>query len=152
MANTWILVAQGSSGKLLDVAKNGKEISLIKEFLHPETAAKGREIYSDRPGRSFESAGPTRHAMAYPTEFHDRARRAFALEIANFLKKAHAENQFAELILVASPDLLGELRNAMADSLTKAVSHQLDKDLLSQNLSDAELIEKIRNDLGIVVF
>lgn len=151
MANTWILVAQGSMAKLLDVAKNGKIISLVKEFSHPETALKGRDIYSDRPGRSFESAGKMRHAMAYPTEISDRARRAFALEISDFLKNAHAENSFARLILVASPNLLGELRIAMTDSLSKKISHELGKDLLSQNLSDDELIEKIRNDLALVV-
>lgn len=149
MINTWILVAQGSAAKLLEVRKNGAEILVIKQFSHPETAMKGREIYSDRPGRSFESSNQTRHAMAYPTEIDDRARRAFALEIADFLARSYAINLFSKLILVSSRNLLGELRKAITDSVIKAVTHQLDKDLLSQNLTDAELIEKIRDDLGL---
>lgn len=152
MSVTWILVAQGSCAKVLQVLRNGKEVSLIKEFAHEKTAAKGIDINTDRQGRSFESSGPMRHAMDVSEDIKDHERRVFAKEIAEFLSKAIAENKLSSLILVASPNLLGALRKAMPQSTHKYIKHELGKDLMSQSLKDHELVEKIRDDLDLACF
>lgn len=150
MTVTWILVAHGSSGRILQVSKNGQEISLIRDFLHPKTAMKGSEINSDKPGRSFESSGNARHAIDPAEDLKDHERRSFAKELSNYLSKAHLEHKFAKLIVVASRELLGELRKAIPDALKKIIIHELNKDLLSKQLNDRDLFEKIREDLGLV--
>lgn len=147
---TWILVAQGAAAKIINVKKNGEEISLIQEFFHPNTAKKGSDIYTDRPGRSFQSADSTRHAVSSSEELQDHERRVFAKEIANFLATAHATNQFAKIIVVSSRDLLGDLRKAFEAPVKNAVTHELSKDLYSQGLSNAQLVAKIRTDLDLI--
>jgi protein required for attachment to host cells len=150
MAITWILVAHGTAGKILQIGKNVEDIIIKNEFSHPNTAKKNLEINSDRPGRTFQRTSPVRHAMSSNEEPKDHERRIFAKEMANFLAQAHAENLFNNLILVASPNLLGDLRKALPAPVLKTVSHELDKDFMSQNLSPAQLAEKIRDALDII--
>lgn len=150
MANTWILVAHGSAGKILAVRKSGEEISLVKELSHPQTAQEGTAAYSDRPGRSSSGQGNARHAMNYPEDPTDHERQIFASEISTFLEKAFNEKQFDRLVLAASPSLLGKLREVLSDSVRKVVFHQLDKDYLSQDFPAAKLVEKIKKDLNLL--
>lgn len=150
MSTTWVLIAQGSAARLVEVSKNGQEIALVEEFFHPETAEKGTSVYSDRPGRSYESAGHARHAMAWPTPLDEHERMMFAKELADFLAKAFAQNRFSQVIIVSAKELLGEIRRAVSRPVSKVITHQLNKDLLSQRLSDKELVEIIGSDLGLL--
>jgi protein required for attachment to host cells len=145
-------VAHGSAGKLLKIGANGKQIEVLKSFEHIETTQKASEIYSDGLGRSFESSNPSRHALAAPTELHDRERQIFARELVNYLKEKHAQNDFKKLIIVASPEILGDIKKNLSPVLVKSLTHQLNKDLLSQGYSNAELVSKVRDDLNIVCF
>lgn len=150
MAITWILVAHGSAGRILDVRKNGEQISIVKEFIHLKTAKRDSAISTNRPSRSPESNEPMRHSIDYSGEMEDHERQVFAKEIADYLAKALMKNDFSNLILVASRNMLGELRKAVANPVKKVISHELDKDLTSQGWSESELVEKIRDDLGLV--
>lgn len=150
MAITWVLVANGSAGKILNPGGRNDKIIVEKEFTHEKTALKGRDINTDRPGRAFSRTGTLRHAMDVSEELGDHERRVFAKEIANFLETAHAQNRFNTLVLVVSPNLLGELRKVLHAPVMNVIEHQLDKDLFSQPLTDDELLEKIKNDLDLI--
>jgi protein required for attachment to host cells len=147
MAITWILVAHGSSGKILEAKKNGEEIFVRKDFIHPKTAKKNIDLTTSQRTTINE---PLHHAMDYSGEIEDHERQAFAREIGHFLAKAFTDHRFNNLIVVASRDMLGELRKAIADPVSRVITHQLDKDLISQGYSNSELIEKIRDDLQLV--
>jgi len=69
--------------------------------------------------------------------------------MAAYLEKALDLHEFNSLILVASREMLGELRKALDKTVTKVVSHELDKDLLSLGLPNIELLKKIRDDLDL---
>jgi|HubBroStandDraft_6_1064221.scaffolds.fasta_scaffold1627712_1 protein required for attachment to host cells len=144
MATTWILVAHGSAAKILSVKKNGQEISLEKEFIHPQTAKK-----IPRVPQASATKSSIHHAMDYSGEYEAHERQAFARELIEHLNKALMKQEFNTLILVISRSLLGEIRKTLPHNLKDAIAHQLDKDLLPQNLSDFELVEKIRTDLGL---
>lgn len=150
MMTTWVLLANGSYAKIIQIDKKDNKIIVFKEFDHPKTALKGHEINTDKQGRSFQSFGSARSAMDPNEQQTDHERRVFAKEIADYLGLAHINHNFKNLILVVSPNLLGHLRSALPSTVLKAVPHQLDKDLLSQNLSDTELIEKIKQDLNLI--
>ncbi len=145
---TWVLVVHGNSGRVLELSKNEK-IVVKKEFSHSAINKKGHDVYTDRPGRSFESGGPSRHSMSSES-LVDHEHKAFAKEIAQYLEKEHKEHSFNLLVVVASKALLGSLRKEISESLKKTISHELDKDLTSQGLSNEELIEKIKTDLGVL--
>lgn len=152
MGSTWLLVAHGSAGRLLKIGAHGKEIELLKNFEHIETTQKASEIYSDDLGRSFESSNPRRYALAAPTALHDREREIFAKELTNYLQEAHVKNNFTKLIIVASPEMLGDIKKNLSTTLEKSLTYHLNKDLLSQGYSDKELVMKVRNDLGLLCF
>lgn len=145
---TWVLVVHGNAGRVLELNKNAK-IAVKKEFAHLAINEKGHNVYTDRPGRSFESGGPTRHSMS-SENLVDHEHKAFAKEIAQYLEKAHQEQSFNHLVVVASKGLLGAFRKEISQSLKKTISHELDKDLTSQGLSNEELVEKIKIDLGVL--
>jgi protein required for attachment to host cells len=140
---TWILVTHGSAAKIIEVKKNGEEIRFIKEFSHPQTAKR----------ISHNSPSPTeggRHAIDYNGEIEKHERHIFAREIADFLTKALRDSKVTDLIVAAPPTMLGEIRQT-TEALRKHLSvRELAKDLLTQHLSDKEIVEKIRADLELV--
>lgn len=149
MAITWVVVVHGNAGRVLELNKNDKKILVKKEFSHASINKKGHDVYSDRPGRSFERGGPSRHSMS-SEDLVDHEHKAFAKEISEYLNKEQQEHKFSRLVIVCSPALLGTLRKEASESLKKAISHELDKDLANSSLSDEELIEKIKADLGVL--
>ena len=114
MTKTWILVAHGSAGKIIEIGKNSHDVLVKEEFSHPQTAMKDIDLHSDRPGRTFSRKGPLRHAIDPAENPKDHERRVFAHDIALYLLNAFIQNSFNKLILVASHDLLGELRKALS--------------------------------------
>ena len=124
---TWILIADGARARILANNGPGKGVEplegLVFQVPHPEN----RDILSDRPGRSFDSASPSRHAMELPTDAKRQQERDFARMLADHLK-AH-DDAFDRLILVAAPAALGDLRQALPTSITGKVTAELAKDL-----------------------
>jgi protein required for attachment to host cells len=149
MTVTWILITNGTYAKLLFAHNDAQEIRLIREFLHPRTAKKDFDTMVDQVGE-FHKDTPLKPAIDYSPNMEAYERLVFAKEQASFLEKAHDLNEFDKLIVVASREMLGELRKAFAKPLKNVVEHELAKDLLSMNYSNIELLEKIRNDLGLL--
>lgn len=126
---TWILVANGTQAI---IARNlgpghGLEPDLEHEFHGPNLPS--REIVSDAPGRAYDSAGQGRHALESPTDPKRHNQQAFAREIAAHIDSAAARNAFDRLVLVAAPQMLGELRHGLSNSAKAKVSGELPKDL-----------------------
>jgi|SRR5579871_397686 len=150
MAITWILVANGTAAKIMEASTDGQNVMLKQGFIHPNTAKKDLDIHSDRPGRTFSRTTRLRHAIDPAEDPKDHERHVFAKEIATYLEKALLEQRFDGLIMVASKELLGELRKALPASVDKTITHELAKDLLTQNLKDREIAERIRQDLDLI--
>lgn len=126
---TWILVANGTQAIIARNLgpDNGIEKDLEHEFQGQNLPS--REIMSDAPGRAFDSAGQGRHAMERPTDPQRNNQQAFAREIAAHIDKAADRNEFDRLVLVAAPQMLGELRKCLSNSAKAKVAGELSKDL-----------------------
>lgn len=127
---TWVLVADGARARVLAQGKPFE--GLAPAFEQEEftgTTARSKEIASDRPGRSFDSGGQGRHAMEPPTDPQRYAKYAFARELAERLEQAANAHRFDELVLVAAPKTLGDLRELLPDSVKTKVVAEIDKDL-----------------------
>lgn len=130
--NSWIVVANAEKAKVYHIAKVG-ELHEIFVMEHPEKGMKATDLVSDRPGRTFNSTGVTRHAYQPQTTERDKKNNLFAKDLADFLNIAFDENQFSNLYLVAEPHFLGVLKKHLSNQILKVTDKCLAKDLVNQH-------------------
>ena len=114
---------------------------------HPNPA--DRDQGTDEPGRAFASGGNPRggqgqltgsqNRSAYSeTDFHQLEEDRFAGEVAEILKTRALKQDFRDLIVVAPPRALGELRKHYHKEVEKALLGELAKDLTGHTVPDIE--------------
>ena len=135
----WVLVADGEKALFLknrgDTKYPNLEVVREMEQDNPPT----REQGSDRPGRY--SDGPSIHRSAVDdTDWHRVAKERFADEIATRLYKFAHAGDFREIILVAPPLVLGELRKKLHKEVDERVSAEMAKTLTNHSVADIETI------------
>lgn len=133
----WIVVADGGTARFY--ASEGK-LAKLKPALPFEMRLPGqptRALGSDKPGRVFDSAGRTRHAIEPRADWHREAERTFAREIADVLREKARESSFDRLVLVAPPKMMGDLRAEIDDATKERLVGEVVKDLT--HLSPTEL-------------
>jgi protein required for attachment to host cells len=126
----WILLADSGNARIIErVAPFGK----LKEVLNlTHTHELTHEHGDDRPGRSFESASPTRHAYEPRSDWHELQKEDFARELATILKNAYETKEFEELSIFSAPHMLGLLRHHLNKSaLDSKIIKEYPKDVLS---------------------
>lgn len=98
-----------------------------------------RELKANKAGRSF-SSGSQHRSKVEDTDFHQLAEDRFAAETADMLyKKAH-DGEFENLIVVAPPTTLGELRKHYHKEVSDRLVGEIDKDLTGHTIVDIEKI------------
>lgn len=136
---TWILVADGAKARILERTAPGGPLASATGQCLAETEARlpTREIGTERPGRVHESADVMRHAMAPRVDWRRFAKAHFAKTVAGALEKAALDGKYQALILIAPPQALGDLREALGPHARALVAGEISKDLT--NLPDHEL-------------
>jgi protein required for attachment to host cells len=92
---------------------------------------------SDAPGRLFSSRGGMRSAIE-PTDWHEHEKEHFAREIAERINKAALSGEMKEVVIIAPPRVLGEIRKELSPQATAKVKGELDRDLTRHPLSEIE--------------
>jgi protein required for attachment to host cells len=87
-----------------------------------------REIYSERPGRTHESAGVSRSAEDR-NDAHAQQKMEFVQTLLTFLREKLSTKDFDRWILVAPPEILGDFRQHLGPALKQALAGELAKDL-----------------------
>jgi protein required for attachment to host cells len=141
MGTLWIIVAQRSEACIYR-CKTNSQISLVHEIQNPEGRLKDHELGTDRPGRSFSSAGPQRHGFSPPVDPSEQVAKEFSREIADFLDSARIQNRYDHLVLIAGPKFLGRLRQDMSDATSKCIINTIAKNL--SGLSEQEVLHYLR--------
>ncbi len=134
MATRWIVVAHSAGAKIYATDKAGREPVVWRTLEHPASRRKDIDLVADRPGRTFDSAGQGRHAMATRHTPKDRESGIFASEIGELLESARTRALYDELALVAPPDFLGQLRGALSEEVRKSVTAELGKNLIDYDI------------------
>ncbi|UHQ56711.1 host attachment protein [Microbulbifer sp. YPW16] len=119
MAISWVLVANQSHARLFEATNATGNLHEVEGMIYPEARMKGTELYSDGPGRSFDSGGEGRHGMGNPRELHNRAGSRFAKELAHALERGRQEGRYEKLYIIAEPQMVGNLRDEL-DPPTRA--------------------------------
>jgi protein required for attachment to host cells len=143
---TWIAVVDGSRARIFErVGRNGN-IAVVLERDEPEARKRTGEIVSDRRGRNTAAPGIARHAMDPKTTAHEHLEETFVRGIAREIDHAAAVNRFDELIVIAPPRALGEMRQALSPSARSRVVNEIDKDLVQLNAK--QLVDYLDNHAG----
>jgi protein required for attachment to host cells len=144
MATTWIVAADASRARILQVA--GRErLDEIESLLNPEGRMDDRELATDGNPRLHGPGGNQRSgrrsaansAREEPSAVEHAVER-FSKRIGDYLEKARTDHRYDELVLVAPPKFLGLLRKELGKEVEKLVADELPKDLSWFNAREIE--------------
>jgi protein required for attachment to host cells len=130
-------------GQKMSLFRNrGREFAIDLEMVehritHAETTA---DMGTDKPGRSFSSAGVGRSAYE-ATDFHQIEEDKFAAAAINTLNGLAQQSKF-DFIIVAAPHVLGVMRHHYSADLKKRLVAEIDKDFAGRPSTEvAELLQ-----------
>lgn len=129
MGKTWILVANRVRARLLELDESKREVSEIGDFLNPDGRAPSGTRGENRPPRTMESVGTTRHAIEPHTEPAVKVADRFARQLIAILEDGRVHNHYDRLVLIATPRFLGRLRQCMDGPLRGHVVRELGRDM-----------------------
>jgi protein required for attachment to host cells len=144
LIRTWVVIADAARARVFETRGRGTKLAAVDDMAMDVELAPSRELASDRPGRSFESVGSTRHAME-GTDPHREQKRRFARRIAEAVEARQAANSFDRLVLVAPPVTMGDLRAVLPAKVKAAVAAEVVADLTNTPMRElpAHLSEHI---------
>ncbi len=136
---TWVLVSDGQHARIFEVAGKGRV-----EFLgnYGSELPPSRDINADRPGRTFDRSGPGRHALEPRHDAHRLSKRNFLGQMAERLDRSCRSGDFTDLIVIAPPTALGDLRSAFSKRIQSALVQEHAKEV--SGLSEPELVDYLK--------
>ena len=133
---TWVLIADAARARVFETRGKGTGLTVVPDMGLDAELAPSHTLGTDRPGRSFESVGSTRHAMESPSDPHREQKRQFARHIAQMIEVQQAAKRFDRLVVVAPAVTMGDLRAALSDNMKGAVVAELVADLTKTPVSE----------------
>ncbi len=135
----WILVAASSRARIFEVDRKNNTFNRSPLFEFAQQLPSSRDISRDRLGRTFESQGEGRHAKVQPTDPHRHLKSLFAHELAEKLDEERKKNAYRHLVVVAAPQMLGDLRKELDEQVRKMIVLEINKDLSMLPLHELEV-------------
>ena len=137
MATTWIIAADESRARVLQVLDREQRLAAIDDLVNPAGRAQDRDLQTDaEPRFNGSQGGPPSDSERQGAVEHSA--RTFAKEVGRYLDKARNEHRFDQLVLVAPPKFLGALRKELHKEVEKLVAEELPKDLSWFNAREIE--------------
>lgn len=146
--NAMVVVADGR--KMLLFRNDGDEkFPKLEVVTHDEKVIPHREdMATDEPGSTFSgtkgggtlgvNAGSSNRSGYEETDFHQLEEDRFAAETAEMLKKRALRNEFSQLIVVAPPRALGELRKHYHKEVEARIIGEIAKDFANRPTDEIE--------------
>jgi protein required for attachment to host cells len=131
--DTHIMVIDGANKSLF--RNRGKDFAPDLERIEHSHRPAGRtsDMGTDKPGRSFQSAGLSRSAHA-GADFHQQEEDRFANEAADQLNLLLTAGKSA--ILIAAPHVLGVMRKRLTPEVRARITAEIDKDYAQRSVAD----------------
>lgn len=136
MATTWILAADSSRARILQVTDPEQRLDEVEDLLNPEGRAHERDLLADGHPRLRGTAGPGSDRQE--TSVGEHQTELFAKRIGDYLDKARNAHRYDRLHLIAPPKFLGQLRKELGKEVQKLVADELPKDLSWLNAREIE--------------
>jgi protein required for attachment to host cells len=141
----WIVIADGEHARILQPDADN-ELRTLRSLDSAAAHQRSRDLGSDRPGRSFESAASARHAVGERHDLHQMEKDRFVHLVADTLNEAAAYSEFDELVLVAPARALHELRSGLDGNTVRKLIGTLEKDLVKT--PDHEMAPHVQEWVG----
>lgn len=135
MKSTWLVVADNSKARFFIVDSQMGPIEEIESIVHVEARLHEQVMTSDLPGRG-NGEGGSRHAYQDEVSPKDQENINFAKQIANELDGARKNKKFKQIMLVAAPGFLGNLRSQLTTQTQKLVCFELAKNMSHFNAKE----------------
>ena len=139
-AKLWYAIADGGRARFVERDEDGA-FRTVANFESTDLHARTRDLGTDRPARVRDRAGPGRHAVEPRSDLKQQAKEDFVKLVADALEVEHGQGQFDQLMLVAPPGVLTELKQKLAKPIADIVVKDLQKDLTK--VPDHELHEHL---------
>lgn len=127
-AKIWYVIADGGRARFVERDEQGA-FRTVSSFVSTELHAKSSDLGRDRPARVMESATPGRSAVEPRRDLKEAAKQDFVKLVAEQIDQEHGRGQFDNLVLVAPPGVLTELKGNLSKSMAELVVDDLQKDL-----------------------
>ena len=132
-----ILVGDGEKALLLRNHGSPMHPQLALERVLEQDNPATREQGTDRPGRT-NSRVATRRSALEETDWHQLGEARFAAEIAAALYRLAHANQYTQLIVIAPPKALGDLRKAFHPAVVERIVAEIPKELTSYRVEEIQ--------------
>ena len=127
-ARLWYVIADGGRARFVERDEEGA-FRTLSSFVSTELHKSAHELGRDRPARVKESASPARSAVEPRSDLHEAAKEDFIRTVAETLAAELKDSKFDELVLVAPPGVIAELKDSLTKPTAKMVVRELHKDL-----------------------
>ncbi len=137
--NTWVLIADGEKALFLrnDLDDMNPDLNVVR--IETQDNPPDREQSANRPGRVQDTGVGQRSALE-DTDWHQLAKERFADDLADILYRQAHKGAFDRIVLVAPPNILGELRSKLHKEVASRVVAEVDKTLTNHPLDKIELL------------
>ena len=127
MAQTWVLVADGSRARFFNRTKN-RQLEELEVLVAPEGRMHEGDLVSDRGGH-VESTGGRGHDVGTDKSAKEHEALNFAKRIAARVEEGRVASKLERLVLIAPPKFLGHLRSSLSGPAASLVALTIDKEL-----------------------
>lgn len=134
---SWIAIADSAKARIYATSGTALKLELVNELDSEAARRLTQDLVTDRPGRSFSSAGPRRAGMEPHSDPQSVEKHKFVKDLVDYLDAAALKGQFDDLFLIAAPRTLGEIRRLSNGHIGARLKAELGKDLT--NVPEPEL-------------
>jgi len=144
MAKTWILVTNAHRARCFETDVRSDELNELADFIYPH-ASSGHQAQAGLAADAGKGHGRTGHAGTQfePHQDQDaKERHGFARQLADFLNQGVAARRCAQVAMIATGPMLGELRQSLSPAASQALQRCVTNDLTSYQ--GAELKRRVQ--------
>jgi protein required for attachment to host cells len=133
---TWYVLADGARARI--VTRPEATPGYVVVFAEDAAAAhaRSRDLVSDRPGHTHESASSGRHAIEPRHDAHRLDETRFLRSVVAHINRESARGSFDRLVIYAAPRCLATLRDSLDPSTSRKLYGEYAKDLTKIPLAD----------------
>ncbi len=132
-----VLVADASEAKVFSAENRHATLSEIKHIKNPTGHLLEQELTSDTPGRIMSRGGGSHNYQTAETHKHNDE-VAFASLVIRFLRDLYETQSLGNLVILAAPDFLGELRKLMPANIKKHIILEKPRDLVAMEKQEIQ--------------